>query len=171
MATGRVLYLLGSAAPAVLGIRGAVELAQAAGWDVCVGLTGSAAEWLGTGVRELESLTWRPVRHRHRRPEEVDPWPEAAVALVAPVTFNAVNSWALGLTSEWPVAFAAEAIGKGIRLVAVPSVNEALAAHPQWARSLEVLRGAGVRVLERVGAGEEFPWARALSECEMVDSG
>lgn len=175
MATDRVLYLLGAAAPPVLGIRQVVEQAQAAGWDVCLGLTPTAADWLADELHELEELTGHPVRHRHRKPWEADSWPKASVALVAPATFNTLNSWALGLTSTWLVAFASEAIGRSIPLVTMPCVNSAFLAHPQLDRSVADLRGAGVRVLlgeggfvpNRPGEGRpgDFPWDVALEAC------
>jgi hypothetical protein len=86
--------------------------------------------------------------------------------------FNTVNSWALGLTSSFIVGFVAEAIGKGIPLVAMPCVNQAFVAHPQFGRSVETLRGAGVTMLygeggfvpNRPGEGrpEAYPWGLAL---------
>ncbi|WP_431683717.1 hypothetical protein [Kitasatospora sp. KL5] len=66
----------------------------------------------------------------------------------------------------------------------LPSVNSALAAHPQFERSVETLRGAGVRVLYGEGefvpkAPEEsdraaYPWEVALGAVEqawVVESG
>jgi hypothetical protein len=44
--TKRVLYLLGCAAPPVQYIDRAIRDAQAQGWDVCLGLTQTAAGWL-----------------------------------------------------------------------------------------------------------------------------
>ncbi|MER5636561.1 flavoprotein [Kitasatospora sp. NPDC002227] len=178
MGSDRVLYLLGSAAPAVLDLPAVIERAQTAGWNVCLGLTSSAAAWLREDFPALEELTGRPIRHRHRIAGELDPWPPASAALVAPATFNTINSWALGLTSEWLVAFAAEAIGKRIPLVLLPSVNSALAAHPQFDRSLETLRGAGVRVLygedefaphaPKQGNPAKFPWDAGLAAIEQA---
>ncbi|MGF1425097.1 flavoprotein [Kitasatospora sp. LaBMicrA B282] len=169
----RVLYLLGSAAPPVLDLVPVIERAQADGWDVCLGLTPTAADWLTDSMSDLEQLTGHPIRHRHRRPGESDPWPPATVALLAPATFNTMNSWALGLTSSWPVAFAAEAIGKGIPLVTMPCVNQALCAHPQFESTIATLRGAGVTVLLGPGSFEPnppgqgqpaaYPWLVALN--------
>lgn len=170
--TSRVLYLLASAAPPVFHVAGPIRAAQAAGWDVCLGLTPMAASWLEADLPALEELTGHPVRSRYKRPGEPDVWPPASVAVVAPATFNTVNSWALGLTSSFIVGFVAEAIGKGIPLVAMPCVNQAFVAHPQFDRSVAVLRGAGVTVLygeggfvpNRPGEGrpEAYPWHLAL---------
>lgn len=180
MAT-RVLYLLGSAAPPVLDVADVVRAAQGEGWDVCLGLTPTAARWLGERLAALERLTGRPVRSQHRMPTEVDPWPPADVAVIAPATFNTLNQWALGITGKFIVGSAAEAIGKGIPLVAMPCVNRALAAHPQFEQSVSTLRGAGVRVLYGEGGfvpnepgtdrPDDFPWSLALAEAERIAGG
>jgi hypothetical protein len=173
MSNDRVLYLLGAAAPPVLDIRTVVEQARADGWDVCLGLSPTAAEWLSDQIAELEQLTGHPVRSRYRRPRDPDVWPPATVALVAPATFNTLNAWALGLTSSFIVGFAAEAIGKGIPLVTMPCVNSAFLAHPQWERSIDTLRSVGVQVLlgeggfvpNPPGQGKPngYPWPAALA--------
>jgi hypothetical protein len=147
MSSDRVLHLLGSAAEPVLGVRGAVERAQALGWEVCLGLTPTAADWLADDLPALEGLTGHRVKHRYRRPGDPEVWPAPDAVLLAPATFNTLNSWALGITDSWVVGFAAEAVGKGLPLVAAPCVNSALVAHPQFGRSLATLRGAGVLVL------------------------
>ncbi|MFF7631634.1 flavoprotein [Kitasatospora sp. NPDC008050] len=178
MPTDRVLYLLGSAAPPVLNLAPVIEQAQTDGWRVCLGLTPTAADWLTGELAELERLTGHPVRSRHRRPGEPDVWPPATAALLAPATFNTLNSWALGLTSSFIVGFAAEAIGKGIPLVTMPCVNSAFLAHPQFEHSVAVLRGAGVRVLLGPGGfvpnipGQgnpaAYPWGAALATVRNV---
>ncbi|RKN61920.1 flavoprotein [Streptomyces klenkii] len=174
--TPPVLYLLGSAAPPVLYVDGVVRDAQARGWDVCVGLTPTAATWLENQLPQLEELTGRPVRVQPRRPGVSDGWPPADVTILAPATLHTVNSIALGLTLSWVSAYACEAIGKGWPLVVMPCVNSAYATHPQFGRSLEVLRGAGVEVLFGVGGfvpnppGQgrpvEYPWHLALGAAE-----
>ncbi|MFF4734477.1 flavoprotein [Streptomyces sp. NPDC001262] len=176
--TTRVLYLLGSAAPPVLNVADIIRTAQGEGWDVCLGLTPTAARWLEPTLSELEELTGRPVRSQHRLPSEVDVWPSADVAVVAPATFNVINQWALGITDKFIVGFAAEAIGKGIPLVAMPCVNRALASHPQFEQSVATLRGAGVRVLygeggfvpnePGTGRPSAYPWSIALKEAQRI---
>ncbi|MEU1282182.1 flavoprotein [Streptomyces sp. NPDC005805] len=168
----RTLYLFCSAAPPVFDVAGVIEHAQARGWDVCLGLTPSAARWVESSIDGLAALTGRPVRAWYKQPGEPDVWPDPDVVLFAPVTFNSLNAWALGLTSSFVVGVAAEAIGNGTPAVALPCVNGGLARHPQFARSLETLRAAGVTVLhgaDGVGGlpagevpGEPFPWGRAL---------
>jgi phosphopantothenoylcysteine synthetase/decarboxylase len=87
------------------------------------------------------------VRSHYKLPGQEDVWPTADVVLLAPATFNTVNRWALGLTDSFVVGYVAEALGRGIPTVTLPCVNSALAAHPQYARSIETLQSAGARVV------------------------
>jgi Flavoprotein len=178
--TSRTLYLFGSAAPPVLDVARVIESAQAAGWDVCLGLTPTADAWLAERRSELERLTGHPVRSMYKRPGEPDVWPMADVILVAPATFNTINAWALGITSTFVVGVVAEGIGKGIPLVTMPCVNAAYVQHPAFERSVGELRLAGVRVLygeggfvpNRPGQGKPstFPWQVALDAAEAAVS-
>ncbi|MFD0269116.1 flavoprotein [Streptomyces sp. NPDC127106] len=173
----RTLYLFGSAAPPVFDIARVIEDAQARGWDVCLGLTPTAAEWLADGLNGLAALTGHPVRSRYKRPGEPDVWPKADAILVAPATFNTVNAWALGLTDRFVVGVVAEGIGKGIRTAVMPCVNAAYVQHRAFERSVQELREMGVRVLygeggfvpNQPGQGrpETYPWGLAL---DAVDS-
>lgn len=151
----RVLYLLGSAAPPVLDARSVVERARSRGWDVCLGLTPTAADWLQADLGELEIATGHMVKSRYRRPGEPDLLPPADAVLLAPATFNSINSLALGITTSWVVGYAAEALGKRIPVTVLPCVNTALTAHPQFERSVQTLREAGAQVL--LGDGGFFP--------------
>lgn len=180
--TSRTIHLLCSAAPPVFDVAAVVESLQARGWDVCLGLTPTAASWVEESLSGLATLTGHPVRSRYGRPGEPDLWPASDAILFAPVTFNSLNSWALGLTSSYVTGVAAEAIGKGIPVVALPCVNADLARHPQFERSVEVLRSAGVAVLHGGDAGlvphqadeqpaEGYPWRIALDAVEAVAAG
>ncbi|MFJ8042502.1 flavoprotein [Kitasatospora sp. NPDC096147] len=157
----RVLYLFGTAAFPVLGIRTVIEQAQAAGWDVCLGLTSTAADWLAPDIPALTELTGHLVKARYRRPGEPDLLPAPDAILFGPATFNSINSLAQGLTSSWVVGYTAEALGKGVPVAVLPCVNDALAAHPQYPRSLATLREAGARVLLPT---PDLPWSQALVE-------
>lgn len=173
MPADRVLYLFASAAPPVFDIAGVVERAQADGWEVCLGLTPTAARWLVDYLPALQALTGHPVRSQYKLPGQPDVWPPATAVLFAPATFNTINSWALGLTSSFVVGFAAEAMGKGVPLVTMPCVNAAFLAHPQFPLSVAALRAAGVQVLlgeggfvpNRPGEGDPaaYPWDAALT--------
>ncbi|MFG3343512.1 flavoprotein [Streptomyces sp. NPDC048018] len=168
----RTLYLFSSAAPPVVDIAKAIEEAQADGWDVCLGLTPTAARWIGESLDGLAALTGHPVRWEYRLPWQPDAWPEPDAILFAPATFNSINAWALGLTDRFVVGVVAEGIGKGIPIVTMPCVNEAFVRHPQFEQSVAALRNAGVNVLYGEGGflphppGEgdpaTYPWRAAL---------
>lgn len=174
----RTLYLFGSAAPPVFDIARVIEEAQADGWDVCLGLTPTAARWLSGHLDGLAALTGHPVRSQYKLPGEPDVWPKADVVLLAPATFNTINQWALGLTDHFVVGVVAEGIGKGIPLVTMPCVNAAYVQHPQFERSVADLRGAGVTVLygeggfvpNLPGQGKpgEYPWGLALAAAKAA---
>lgn len=174
----RTLYLFGSAAPPLFDVAEVIEAAQADGWDVCLGLTPTAARWLAERLPVLEGLTGRPVRSEYKLPGEPDVWPRADVIAVAPATFNTINQWALGITEKFVVGVVAEGIGKRIPLVTMPCVNAAYVRHPQFERSVETLRGAGVRVLygeggfvpNPPGSGKpsNYPWRAVLDAADAV---
>lgn len=172
----RTLYLFGSAAPPVHDIAAVIADAQARGFDVCLGLTPTAARWLGDQLPALAELTGHPVRSEYKQPGDPDVWPKADVIAFAPATFNTINAWALGLTREFVVGVVAEGIGKGIPIVTMPCVNAAYVQHRQFERSVAELREMGITVLygpggftpNQPGQGKpsEYPWPLLL---EAVD--
>ncbi|MFE5537479.1 flavoprotein [Streptomyces sp. NPDC056492] len=180
MTPTRTLYLLCSAAPPVFDVAHVIEDAQSRGWDVCLGLTPTAAHWVAGSLDGLAALTGHPVRWQYKLPGEADVWPPADALLFAPATFNSLNAWALGLTDRFVVGVAAEAIGKGTPVVTMPCTNTALAAHPQFDQSLATLRGAGASVLYGEGgfvpgpAGPDspphFPWPAALTALDSASA-
>ncbi|WP_190135617.1 flavoprotein [Streptomyces longispororuber] len=171
--TSPTLYLFGSAAPPLFDVAGVIEAAQADGWDVCLGLTPTAARWLDVSIDGLAALTGHPVRSDYALPGEPEVWPEADVVLFAPATFHTINSWALGLTGNFVVGVVAEGIGRNVPTVAVPCVSAAYARHRQFDRSVEELREQGVTVLygeggfvpgpPGAGAPVDYPWDAALA--------
>ncbi|MGW3009014.1 flavoprotein [Streptomyces sp. NPDC001219] len=173
-----VLYLFGSAAPPVQQFAEVARSARTVGFDVCIGLTPTAARWLDGEGPLLEELTGHPVRSEYKQPAAPDVWPPADVIVFAPVTFHSLNAWALGLTHHFVVGVVAEGIGKGIPTVAMPCVNTAYVHHPQFDRSVATLRGAGVSVLygpggfepNEPGKGrpENYPWQLALAEATRL---
>lgn len=174
-----VLYLLACAAPPVQYLDRAVREAQADGWNVCVGMTPTAADWSREQLDQLAELTGHPVRSEKRRPGERSPWPAATVTVIAPATLNTINAVALGLTPTWVAGHAVEAIGKRWPLVVMPCVNGAYAMHPQFSRSVETLRDAGVRVLLGAPGGfvpnppgqsepDRYPWGLALTAAGLT---
>jgi hypothetical protein len=178
--TSRVLYLFGSAAPPVFDVAKVIEDAQRRGFDVCLGLTPTAARWLGDQLSALEELTGHPVRSEYKLPGQPDVWPKADVIAVAPATFNTVNAWALGLTRDFVVGVVAEGIGKRIPTIAMPCVNAAYVQHRQFERSVAELREMGVEVLygeggfvpNQPGQGrpKEYPWHLVLDAAQRLSS-
>ena len=139
---GAVLYLVVCAAPPARTATAAViEAAQQAGWDVSVVTTPTAALWLPSGLAEL---TGHPVRSETRRLGEARYEPLANAVLVAPATFHTINCWAAGLNDTLALGVLNEALGRSIPVAVYPWVNEALRAHPAFARNMAVLEGAGV---------------------------
>ncbi|MBX7554430.1 flavoprotein [Streptomyces sp. tea 10] len=179
--TDRVLYLFGSAAPPVFDVATVIRDAQALGFDVCLGLTPTAARWLAPQLTELERLTGHPVRSAYKMPGEPDVWPKADVIAVAPATFNTINEWALGLTHDFIVGVVAEGIGKNIPTVTMPCVNAAYVQHRQFERSVAELRDMGVRILygqggfvpNEPGQGKpkEYPWQLVLRAAHELSHG
>lgn len=112
-----------------------------AGWAVDVLRTEAAVSWQGDeGDPVAPSASFR-------RPEDRKP-PRPDAVVVCPMTFNTANKWALGIADSQPLSLLAESLGAGIRMVAVPFVNESLAGHPAWSESLARLSAAGVRLVD-----------------------
>lgn len=172
MKTKRILYLFICGAGPARRIDEVVRLAQADEWDVYCIATDSAVEHF-LDIDELTAISGHPVRTTYRRSGDVTA-PNADAVLVAPATYNSINKWAAGIADTYPLTQLAELTGLGVRIVALPFVNQALAGNPAFTRSVEQLRRAGVRVLfgpgefephmPRTGdsAVDNFPWKLAL---------
>ncbi|MGH3829294.1 MAG: flavoprotein [Pseudonocardiaceae bacterium] len=168
----RVLYLVVCAAGPASRIDVMVQLAQNEGWSVHCLATPAAVEHF-LDVAQLAELTGHPVRATYRA-SDGEALPTADAIVVAPATYNTINKWAAGIADNHVLAQLAELTGLGARIVALPFVNQALAANSVFARSIDQLRQAGVRVL--FGPGEftphpprtsgrpldDYPWQRAL---------
>ncbi|MFV2121686.1 iron chelate uptake ABC transporter family permease subunit, partial [Streptomyces sp. Act-28] len=107
MINTRTLYLFCSAAPPVFDVARVIEDAQARGWDVCLGLTPSAARWLEPSLDGLAALTGHPVRSAYKRPGDPDVWPPADARLLAPAPVNTGSAGARGPTGGLVVGGAA----------------------------------------------------------------
>jgi phosphopantothenoylcysteine decarboxylase/phosphopantothenate--cysteine ligase len=70
------------------------------------------------------------------------------LTVVAPATFNTLNKISHGIADNLACSLIAEAIGANWPVIVVPSMNMALASHPQVAKSVTMLREWGVKVLE-----------------------
>ena len=167
-----VLYVIACAAPPAAAVGQLVTLAQRRGWDVCVLTTPSARRFTDTGA--LERQTGHPVRSEYKNPGEPDVLPDPDAVIVAPATVNTINKWAAGICDTLALGILVEAIGKRLPIVAVPSTNQAHAAHPAFTENVGKLRswgvsvlfGAAVHPLAAPGAGESdlgtFPWSATL---------
>jgi phosphopantothenoylcysteine synthetase/decarboxylase len=167
-----VLYVIACAAPPAAEVGRLVSLAQRRGWDVCVLATPSARRFTDTAA--LARQTGHPVRSEYKNPGEPDVLPEPDAVIVAPATVNTVNKWAAGICDTLALGILVEAIGKRLPIVALPSTNQAHAAHPAFTENIGKLRSWGVCVLfgpdvhplAEAGAGGSepgpFPWAATL---------
>ncbi|MCF2528273.1 flavoprotein [Yinghuangia soli] len=171
MRTRGVLYVVGSAGAPIFGIGGFLAKAKAAGWDTCLLLTPIAADWLSAELPTLAEATGRPVRVADRRPGEPRPFPDPDAVLAAPLTFKSLNKWALGLSDSVAIGTLNAALGARVPTVAAPCFSPDLAAHPQTAKSLDVLRACGVRLAEGPGpdddSGNAF-WAGVLAQLDEL---
>jgi phosphopantothenoylcysteine synthetase/decarboxylase len=165
----RVLYQVVCAAPAASGAADFVRLAQAGGWRVRVIATPMGMRFVDAD--HLAELTGDHVRVDFRMPSEADELPPADAVVVAPATFNTVNKWAAGIADTFAAGLLCELTGLGLPIVAVPLVKDALAKHVAFARSLDVLREMGVRVLFDPDAPPQSrmpDWHRVLEELHAV---
>lgn len=175
-----VLYIVGCAVPPVLQVADAIMQAQSRGWDTCLILTPTAAQWLEKSLQELADLTGHPVRQWYKMPGQPDVLPPPDAVLVAPASFNTINKWAAGISDTLALGLVTEGIGKGLPLVALPHPNAWQAAHSAFPRAVDQLRADGVQVLlgesdgnvphvpGAPGPRSSFPWALGLDALEDV---
>ena len=166
-----VLYVIGCAAPPVLGIRALIEAAKARGWDACLVLTPAAARWLEPGISLLTDLTGHPVRSQYGLPGEPGQLPRADAMLIAPATGNTINKLAAGISDTLALGLVNEAIASRLPTAMLASLGQDQA-HPAFPRSAAALRGAGVKLLlpDRQPSGRTsgsgaagFPWHLGLA--------
>ncbi len=121
-------------------------------------------EFLDIGA--LEAQTGHAIRSGYQRTadERGRSLPHADAIIVAPATYNTINKWAHGISDNYALGILAEAIGLGIRIVVLPFVNAALAAHPAFRRSVRELREAGVTIVHGPGELEPHPPATGASQ-------
>lgn len=175
--TSRVLYVVTCATPASAHVGTLVDLAQADGWTVCVIATPSALAFIDKDT--LEAQTGFPVRSHYKQPGTPDVLPMTEAIIVGGASFNTINKWAAGISDTLALGLLTEGIGLGLKLVALPYLNAAQAAHPAFARSVAELREAGVTVLLGEKAYEphvphqgsknlpNYPWEKALRALEL----
>jgi hypothetical protein len=169
----RVLYLISCAAGPTQFVDEGVRAAQAAGWDVCLVLTPSAARWWEPRMGELVELTGHPVRSRYKLPWQSDALPKADAMLMAPLSCTSLNKWGAGISDTLALGLPSEGVHMGVPVVAMPYFNRAQGAQPAVAESIARLRAQGVVYLDgpagyeshppKQGIPSAFPWARAVA--------
>lgn len=112
-------------------------------WSVSVVATDAARGWFAG-----ESTADRP------RPDRV---------VAFPLTFNTANKVAAGAMDTPACGVLCDALGARVPMVAMPMVNDRLWGHPIWAGTLQLLAGAGVRLVD--------PWSGAVGAPRAIPSG
>ncbi len=137
----RVLYVIACGAPPAREVTRLIDLAQDAGWDVCLLETPSAARFIDSAA--LEKLTGHPVRSEYKEPGTPDVLPPPDAIIVAPATLNTINKWGYGICDTLAPGILVEAIGKRLPVVTLPFTNRAHAAHPAFEENIQKLRSWG----------------------------
>jgi phosphopantothenoylcysteine synthetase/decarboxylase len=168
----RILYVIVCGSPVARNVGHLVTLAHQEGWDVCLVATPDGRKFID--VPTLAALTGHPVRSFYKFPGDPDVLPTADAMIVAPATVNTINKLAAGITDTLALGLLVEGQGRGLPIVVVPYTNNAMAAHPAFAVSIDKLRGWGLTVLygqdvlplHPPGTGDRnldvFPWGLAL---------
>lgn len=173
-----VLYIIACGGRPAADLASYVEQMRAGGWDTCVIATPSARKFMCED--RLAEVSGHVVRSEYKQPDEQDVLPQPDAVIVAPATFNTINKWAAGISDTVALGLLNEAVGLGLPIVAVPFPNVALARHPAFRASIDMLRSWGIRLIfdpERhplptpnMGppALELFPWSALMTELEDV---
>ena len=174
---GRVLTVVVCGAGPATAIGTLVKLAQNRGWTVQVVATPAALEFFDEAG--IQDRTGNPVRSQYAPPGAPRSLIPAAI-LVAPATYNTINKWAQGISDTYALGVLAETTGLGVPTVVLPFVNAPLACRVPFQRSVESLRGEGVRILlgsggiqphpPRTGGNliDNYPWHLGLDEAERM---
>ena len=138
-----VLYIVACGArPAGQSAR-LVASAHVTGFTACVVTTPMARQFIDD-VDQLQEATGYRVRSEYKQPNEEDALPLPDAFLVAPLTFNTLNAWAMGLSPTLALGLLNESLGMRVPITAVPWINAQLAGHPAAVPNMERLRAAGV---------------------------
>ncbi len=141
----QTLYFVVTGAPLTRFVHQGIAEACAAGWQVAVVATAAASSWLD---REEVERFGVPLVSDHRAPGTDKRLPRPNAVVLAPGTFNTVNKLAAGIADTYALSILCESLGERRDMVVVPFVKRALAGHPAWGTSLEVLRQAGVQLID-----------------------
>lgn len=163
----RLLYVVTCAAPPAQDLHLVAPHMRSLGWDLCIVPTPNAIPFLDLDA--LSAQTTLPIRSDYRRPDE-EKLPPANAMLIAPMTYNTVNKWAVGIADTFALGLLAETICGDIPVTAVPWAKSALTRHPAFERSIELLTACGASVVTDQPSPSlhpalhvpEFPWQAAL---------
>ena len=173
----RVLSVIVCGAGPAAEVRTLIKLARERDWTVQVIATPAALDFIDAAA--IEAQTGGPVRSQYRKPGQPRSRPADAI-IVAPATYNTINKWAQGISDTYVLGILAEATGLAVPIVVLPFINSALTARAPFRRSVEELRGEGVRILLGPGGVEphephtggalidSYPWHLALDEAERL---
>ncbi|MEU4347153.1 flavoprotein [Streptomyces sp. NPDC023838] len=100
-------------------------------------------------------------------PDDPVELPPAQAVAIAPATFNTITKLAAGIADTLALAVTAEALGAGLPVIVAPWTNASLAGHPQYGRSIRILREWGVRILP-AEQSQPFPWTLLRQQLDQV---
>jgi hypothetical protein len=177
--TNRNLSLIVCGAGPATAIGAFLTLAQDRSWATQVIATPAALDFLDPAA--VARQTGRPVKSQYSKPGAPrSPVPDTVI--VAPATYNTINKWAQGISDTYALGVLAETTGLRTPTVVLPFVNSALADRAPFRRSIESLRGEGVRILLGPGGYQPhpprtggdlistYPWHLALDEADYPAS-
>ncbi|MCB0405388.1 MAG: hypothetical protein KDD51_11435 [Bdellovibrionales bacterium] len=95
------------------------------------------------------SLSWAADHPVVREPDEsVEHFEEFDLVVVAPATLNTLAKCASGITDNAVTLLVAAAVGGGIPIVVVPTMNMRLLRHPMYEQSRRILESWGVEFFQ-----------------------
>jgi hypothetical protein len=125
--TGPPLTVVACGAPLASRAPDVRAALRAVGWSAALLVSEAATAWAGEG-------------------DGSRPRPDVVVA--CPLTFNTANKVVAGVMDTPAAGTLCDALGAGLRIVAVPMVNTRLWAHPTWATTIRTLTRWGVTLLD-----------------------
>ena len=165
-----VLYIVVCAAGPARQVQELVQLAQVAGWEVCIIPTPNAVPFLDVPL--LTKLTKRAVRSEYRAPDTAESFPPCDALVVVAATFNTINKLAHGIADTRALTILSENLGRARPILVVPCVNQDhLARHPSFHQSLATLEKWGVHILfdlTRYPPRNEVPWEVVLDGLHRI---
>jgi hypothetical protein len=162
-----VVYLIVCGVGPAADVPRFLNLANKAGWTVCMTATPQGAELLDEA--RVSNLVEYPVRLDYEKPSP--PWPPADLVLVAPATINSVNKFSAGIADSVALGLLTECFGVDVPVVIARNVNPALARHPRFWGSIEELRHWGVDVLFDPSAPPPtwmVSWSTIIDTCALL---